>query len=622
MIALGAVVLEFLACVGFGAMALRLLGALADVPWGERLAVAFACGFGVLGWVLFPVGVAGGFENQWLLAILFAGVPGVVLLGRPAFGAREPVTLATWVLLGVLAVVLFLNLAQALAPPTDADSVAYHFAHPKRFLLEGGLVFIPRVADGATPLLIQLTYVPVLGLGGETAMTLWTMASGSMAAWFVYALARNWLGREWSLAAALVFMTTPAVIYGAGSGQVEVRLALFALLAAWALGRSWESGEMRWTVVAGVGAGFFVGGKFTGLLFAAGCGLLLILRRRFLVHGAAFSAVVIAAGASWYWWNWLHTGDPVFPMLFRLLGPENYQYWDKAHDDFLRASYFGSDVVLPRTPFWFVAFPFQATLFPSPRFEAGRTGLGPFLWLILPFAAAAAWRFRRKISRDRLLALLALGVVFYVIWFGSGVSQKIRHMTSVLPLLLIPLLVAAERFGRPRALAAAVALCVGFQISVLGVFSLTYLRHLFEGESREAFLERTYGPYPVIRWANETLDAKAHRIMVPHRETLFYYEVPYFMGTVRFQNLIDLREGVDSVTVAEQMRAQGVTHVLGMSEDGAASGYAKGLVDGGCMTPVMRHDGAYWTGRTLSAMSRTEMVYIVYRLKDDACRSS
>src|SRR3546814_20281685 len=70
------------------------------------------------------------------------------------------------------------DLLEALSPPADADTSAYHFALPKYFVQLGGLEFVPRAVDGAIPMLIHMPYVPVLALGGELALTLWAGISG------------------------------------------------------------------------------------------------------------------------------------------------------------------------------------------------------------------------------------------------------------------------------------------------------------------------------------------------------------------------------------------------------------------------------------------------------------
>ena len=59
MSALAVVLLETLCCLGLGAAVLRMLRIDGDLQAGEHWALSFAIGFGVLGWLVFPVGVSG-----------------------------------------------------------------------------------------------------------------------------------------------------------------------------------------------------------------------------------------------------------------------------------------------------------------------------------------------------------------------------------------------------------------------------------------------------------------------------------------------------------------------------------------------------------------------------------
>src|SRR6185436_15685191 len=178
-------------------------------------------------------------------------------------------------------------------------TLAYHFALPKQFLDAGHIAFVPRAGDGAIPMLVHMSYLAALGIGGERALTLWTMLSGWAVAGFLYVICRRYLDRGWSLAAAAVFLTIPAVIYGGGSGQVETRLALFALGGAMAAAEAVRTGQLRYAVLAGLFAGFFAAGKLTGLLFLPALGCVFLLNRRWLALGAAFSAAAIIAGVQW-----------------------------------------------------------------------------------------------------------------------------------------------------------------------------------------------------------------------------------------------------------------------------------------------------------------------------------
>jgi hypothetical protein len=440
--------------------------------------------------------------------------------------------------------------------------------------------------------------MPVLALGGERGLNLWTMVSGWAVAAFVYALVRRHLGINWSLAAAVVFLTTPAVLYGAGSGQVEIRLALFALVAAFAAAESRSSGDWRFAVLAGLAVGFFAGGKFTGLLFGAACGVVLLIGQRWLVRGTVFGLAVLAAGSQWYAWNWINAGDPVFPMTFKLLGTTEPGLWNEAQDAFFRSRYFGSESAVPSTLWWLIAYPFKATLDGLGAFESRRAGLGPYILLALPFALAGAWHARHRLARHALLAVTLIAIGFYVLWFLSGFSQRVRHVLPVYPLLLIPITVAAAHWATNRSrlfpLALFVGLTVAAQMAGQGLFALKFIHYQVAGENREAFLSRNVHRYAVVPWVNAAL-GESDRLLHGARQINFLLDVPYHQVHPMLQAEINLRpERVDPSESLARLRRRGVSHILTIALEDVPPAPAKGvglpflardLVAAGCADP-------------------------------------
>ena len=202
--ATAATALLFLACVGAGAGALRLLGVLDGLRIGERLPWSFALGIGLLGWITFFLAIFGLIAPLHLAILCVACAGGLFFLFRAGFLPKDMPKLdrSGWVLCAAVAVALVFDLLEGISPPADADSLAYHFALPKQFLAAGRLEFVPRAADGAAPMLLHMTYLIALGMGGETTLTLWAMISGWMPALLVFTLSRRYLNLNWSLSAA------------------------------------------------------------------------------------------------------------------------------------------------------------------------------------------------------------------------------------------------------------------------------------------------------------------------------------------------------------------------------------------------------------------------------------
>lgn len=626
-----AVLAETSACLGLGALVLWGLGIRNGLSRGEHWAVAFAIGYGALGWLLFPIGIGGflGYGPLWIF--LLAASLGMIPLCRAGLPVLDgDVDLTGKGLLFLIACVLVIDLAEGLAPPADADSLAYHFNWPKRFITDGAISFIPQAWDGAVPLLTQLTYVPVLALGGETAMTLWTMLSGWAASAFLFVLSRHHLGLNWSLTVVLVFLTTPAVIYGGGSGQVEIRMALFAMAGAWAVARSLQTGNLSFAVLAGLGAGFYAGSKYLGLLFVAAAGLVILFQqgglKRGLAAGLVFGISAVAAGFQWYAWNTVHTGDPVFPALFQWLGRDDLGFWNAEYDRWFKDFLTGAEQSVPTNPWWLIAYPFKATFDPLPVFQAKRVGFGPYLVLMLPFAALSAWVFRDRIRQSRLFPYAAIAALFYAIWFFSGVSQRIRHLLPVLPLVLVVLTVAAKRltsrYGFNRPLMTAASLSIMVQIAVQGLFSLSYLAHL-TSSNRETFLERNVQNYGVVPWINANIGPE-DRILVGERQILYYLTVPHFFAAPGMQALIDVRQGSKNpTTLYRQLNGVDITHVL-LTRSPGADGvrYASPLDvlrERDCLEHVKSIQASAYASRTLPGLNVRYDTLDVLKLRGPSC---
>ncbi|OAN49164.1 hypothetical protein A6A04_03355 [Paramagnetospirillum marisnigri] len=547
--------------LGWGALALRACGVSESLAWRERVAWSFALGIGILGWLAFFPPLLGRVDAAAFTVLCLPGLFGLWWL-RGGEAESERPTLWTWALLAVLLLLALGDLAEGLAPPTDADSLAYHFAIPRQILLHGQLIFVPRAADGAIPLLQQMTSLAALALGGEPAMTLWCGLSGWAAVFLTYAVARRHLSRDWSLAAAVAMAGVPAFLYGAGSGQVEARLAAFATMAVLASMESRRRSGLGWAVLAGLAAGLCMASKYPGLLVAFLCGLAVLLQRGGVVKASVFSAAALGLGAQWYGWNWWNTGDPVFPMLFGLVPYHAGVPWNEAQNAAFKLWGATIEAPLPRGVLDILAYPLRVTFFPPDALDAGRTGLGVLPILLAPFAALGAWRYRaHPIVRAWAVAAL-IGLGFYLLWSVFGASQRVRHYLPFMPLVLVGLLVAAVRVGPRLPLAAGLAAVIMLQLAGQAVFARTFVHRLVADEDRTAFIERNVAWAYGVTWANAHLPADA-RVVTNVRQWIYLLERPVLFVTPVQQAEVQLLDDRLDVTVFwTQMRARGITHVI------------------------------------------------------------
>lgn len=548
--------------LGWGALALAACR-VRSRTWIEHVAWAFPLGAGLIGWL---AAVPPLFHHvaPWNFALIpVAGLPGLLLV-RPR--RPQPLSALTWILLAVAAAVALGDLFEALAPPTDADSLAYHYAIPRQILREGHLVFIPRALDGAIPLLQQMTSLVALAVGGERAMTLWAGLSGWAAVLLTYAAARRHLGRDWSLAAALVVATLPAWLYGAGTGQVEVRLAALVLAMALALGDAAGKRDLGTAALAGLAAGLAIATKYPALFLALIGGLMLLGQRRGVAKAAVYGVVAGLAGCQWYLWNWVNIGDPVFPMLYGILTYPAEAPWSLEQNELFRRVTALVELALPRSPANALAYPILATLSPPGLIEAGRTGLGPFPLLVLPFAAAGAWAARRRLlASGALSAAAGLALGFYLLWFFFGASQRVRHFLPLMPLLVVCFTVAAVQAARMwplrRPLAAAVAATLALQTAGQGVFAKRFVERELAGTDRATVLSTDVAYVVGAAWINAHLGAH-DKVLVGVREWLYFLDVPALLNHPIQAGEPKLRPDQSAADIAVELARLRLTHVV------------------------------------------------------------
>jgi len=388
-------------------------------------------------------------------------------------------------------------------------------------------------------------------------------------------------------------------------------------------------------VLAGLGAGFFAAAKYTGLLFAAVSGIAVLLQRHWFRHGFAFGLTMLAAGFQWYLWNAVHTGDPVFPMLFQWLGRDDLVLWPKAHDLVFKAQYFSAESPLPKTILWLVTFPFKATLNFRGLLDSGRVGFGPYGLLVLPFALIGLWRLRDRVRKSPLLVYAGIAGMFYGVWFFGGGSLRVRHLLPVLPLFLLCMTVAAQRltaerrFRRLRGPLLAVILgTLLIQTAGHGIFALNYLKHWASSETREAFLTKNVSYYPGVPWINANLKMTDKVYLANQRQLRYHIDVPSFFGETIYQAAINLDpKTTNARTLYRQLRQVGITHfLLPRLQDTKATGQSSSypapmniLDQSGCLQLLKRFEIRVIFSRTLSRLAARRQFQDVLKLKDKNC---
>lgn len=639
-VAVGTVGLLAAACIGLGAVVLRSLRILDDFPLVSGVVWSFAVGFGALGWLIFFPAILGILTTPTLLVLCGLGVCGLPVLLRakmkPPSALRNDTI--SWFLLAGLAYVLGIDFLEGMSPPADGDTLAFHFALPKWHLAKEMLVAVPRAVDGILPQLVQMTYVAALGIGGEKALVQWTMLSGWMTGALLYDVCRRFIPHNWSLAVALIYLSTPAIIQTGGAGHVEPRIAQFALVAGVAAGIAVYRNNVAYAQLSGLCAGFYAGSKYTGLLFCLAGAVAMLVGVGRWKRIVLFSLFALIGGLQWYLWIWSKTGDPVFPMLYRVLGADP-GLWSAALDEAFRQVLNGAESPFDKSLWGFLVYPFYTTFVDVPALENGRTGLGVTAVILAPFAfgwIAFIWK-RQGTSPLFISGLIAL--LFFAFWFFGGSPQRVRHLLPIFTLVLVCLSVAAfrcaERVRLLTPLAAGLGLCILIQMGGQAVYGINYARHVLTSETRDEFLRRNVPLYSLVSWFNGQRNAK-DKLLVFHRELLYLVDGDVAMshGTAQqMYNFVLFADGPEKLY--RELLKGGITHILSPGQEDTTVNVgqdATALVPleptlrkfflFSCLRVVHQTSVPRFSSRTLPSLAARESSFALYRLQKEGCSLS
>ncbi|MCC6546680.1 hypothetical protein IT570_05880 [Candidatus Sumerlaeota bacterium] len=413
----------------------------------------------------------------------------------------------------------------ALAPQVESDGLRYHLVTIQEWVRAGSFVKIPYNANSNLPALGSVL-VADYGFILPSANLLQVLQWANFCALIVFGgafarqldrsmLASCGCGRTQfdgyaARTAGLLVAGIPVVGLVASWPFVDVGSAAQLIAAAWAFTPgSFRSRRMR-VLAGGLFTGAAVATKISNLPIAAMiCAFALFLSPdrspgRIIRDALLIGGCVLVIMAPWLIKNWMHHGNPVYPLAYGVFGgPE----WSAANDAFYKAKMaekgLGHDVIhLLRAPFDVTTLTMRGT------FEQHNPG--PAFLAMLPACLLAVGVIRkRRIMTPAIAALLTM-IVGYAIWFKT--YQSARFLMPIL-LLSITLGVAviysiAARLGRVAMLIARGVL------GVIGALSAAWLPFYLLSSTRVlqtslglnselVFITTRFATYPAIQWLNK-----------------------------------------------------------------------------------------------------------------------
>ncbi len=566
-----------------GGIGVRILPRL-DITAPVRLALQAAMGLGMLGLVIL---LLGSIRINLVLCWLFLLVFELIFWRYSLAWLRQwrdikviwqtPDGMVTIIAFGT-ALILFLTLCTAVAPPLKFDALVYHLALPARYLQEGQVMYTPDIMFWGMPQTGEMLYTLAMGLssGASAATTLgWSIGLLTLVGVVGYTLETFNVRAAWVAAACLLEGFTLAA--SLAWGYVDWLTALFGIAFFISLD-SWLNRKGNFfLLIAGLFAGFALGTKYTGgILLAIGIVVVtwhhlfnrenrdrthLFIGNDLLASLSRFLIPGIIITIPWWIRNAIYTHNPFYPFFF----PSG------AMDQF-RINFY-------QTPVWgnwldAVLLPWRAVFLGSEGAPGYSATIG-FLMLGLGLCAPLAWKTASTHQRLLLTTAAITAMTGWVIWAIAGRLAgyliQTRLYQSIFPALAIlagvgfagldNLRVTGVRIGR----VAGVLVVLSFLFSIVQLASYTLqqgaLRYVFSQRNEKDYLSDNLGWYaPAVQVIKDLPD--------PDR-VLMLWEPRSLYCTPRCQpdDILDrwkreLNLKGNAGEIIERWRAAGYTHLL------------------------------------------------------------
>ena len=231
---------------GVGRILLNKLSVLASYRF-EMAIYGTAFGMLLAAYGVFFIGIIGGLSfwpvTSWWIVLAVAGIKGQWLLVqdiRDAFANRSPDSLQNFdrvVVIGCLLVILFSAFAAIVAcfrPPGghEWDAIAYHLADVKIFLADHRITSLPTEHHSNFPFTMEMLFAVGLLYDGYPLANLFHFAMAALTICALIASGTRLFGKTTGWLAAMLFVTTPLVLWEASTAYIDLGFGLYSFLAA------------------------------------------------------------------------------------------------------------------------------------------------------------------------------------------------------------------------------------------------------------------------------------------------------------------------------------------------------------------------------------------------------
>ncbi|TET07558.1 glycosyltransferase family 39 protein, partial [Candidatus Aerophobetes bacterium] len=517
----------------------------------------FSLGLGLAIFTHLLIGLAvAGLFNQWSINLLLLGVflvsyreiESIIQQIKVKFGNLLPSDIS-WlgiILLLVLVVQVFFNLAGASVLPSGWDALGEHLARAKEWIRLHSLEAIPYInyPQRGQPFNVGMLYGMSLLIKDAILAKLIHFSFGILTAIGVYALGKRYFSSKVGLFSAAIFYTIPAVAYLSTTAYVDLGLTFYAFLALYAF-INWAATNKRgWLIVSAIMSGLCAGSKYAGFLpmTILVLGILFqswfIKKEKLITVGKNLLLFVLLAGLAGSFW---YVRDFI---IYGRLVPLNlaFSLWHSIKNAFWRMVTLGpfNPENLPSALAFDFSFirdkalvPWKLTMYGSALKRVHDPGgVGVLFLAFLPFLLLPRFR-KNRVMRF----VLYYSLIFFVVWMLFSPIK--RYLIPIFPLLSIMVAYIMNQLWEAKKtiripLSALLILTLIFQVVYIAPKGLSKIYQcvlvLAGVTSQEDYIMKNEETYPVYQFINGNLSSEAKLLIMDIRA--FYCDRPYITSII------------------------------------------------------------------------------------------
>lgn len=451
----------------------------------------------------------------------------------------------------------------ALVPPLEWDSMAYHLAVPRLYIEAHKIIYIPYIVHSNWPFNMEMLYTLALLVGSERLPQLIAFSFSVLTGLAMFGFASHHFDRRVGFLSLSFFFSLPIIRKVSGTAMVDIPLGLFGFLAVLAFWRWLEERGEGWLVLSalfgGIAAGIKLTGASTPLLLGVGLFIIVIVKwlrtKRFLLREMLlFGAISFSIVSPWYLKSYVTTGNPVWPFLNNVfLGKDWDTFGTLVHNFWLHLPGTGISIT-------------SLMLLPWNLFLSG--SFGPPLGIAVIAFLPAAIVYYRKAKLTWFLILFAVATT--LIWFY--LTQQNRFLTPMFPVICLlagagywRIHDSAPYFGK-GALAAVLTLLMFLSSPYISAPEKELwnqrVSYVTGYVSRETLLTEVVNAYAVFSFANANLSTDARILLLPYENRGFYLDRAYFWGNPVSQRVLKFEQMQTAAELWRTVKGLGFSHVI------------------------------------------------------------